>query len=233
MKALVTLLGLSLACLPYAIHLKAQDTRGPCPNVYPMPRVGHYAEVVFSNPQGERMPIRFAIVGEEEVGGVPHYWIEVVSVPPAIGAEVIVQMLVPYYPFENADIADYVVKMPGQPAQRVPKKMLDALGDTEPGPGWKDQCATAEDLGMEPVTVSAGTFNAHHYRAGGERPSEVWIAEVPFGMVKLVESDGEMELVEYGADAKSSITEKPIDIELPPGGPGGSERQPSATRSKE
>jgi len=125
MKAHVTLIGLALAYMPCATNLEAQETPGPCPSVYPTPRVGHYAEVVFSNPQGERMPIRFAVVGEEEIGGLQHYWIEVVSVPPAIGGEVIVQMLVPYYPFENADIAGYVVKMPGQPAQRVPNDLRD------------------------------------------------------------------------------------------------------------
>ncbi|KPK55567.1 MAG: hypothetical protein AMS21_13515 [Gemmatimonas sp. SG8_38_2] len=94
--------------------------------------------------------------------------------------------------------------------------MLAALGDADPGPGWEDQCATAIDLGIERITVPAGAFDAHHYRAGGETPTDVWLADVPFGMVKLFQSSGKMELASYGADAKSSITEKPIDVEIPP-----------------
>jgi hypothetical protein len=219
MKARATLLGLASICWPLAGGLHAQGTGGPCPDLYPTPQVGHYAEVVFSNAQQERMSIRFAIVGEERVGDIQHYWIEVVSVPPLLGEEVIVQMLVPYYPFDNKDIKGYIVKMPGNLPQRVPLQMLEALGDSQSGPGWKDQCAAAQELGVEQVTVAAGAFNARHYRAGGDRPSEVWIADIPFGMVKLIQSDGEMELISYGSDAKSSITEKPVDIEMPPPGP--------------
>lgn len=217
MKSHATRIALALTGLLVAGELHAQGAGGPCPNVYPEPQVGHFADVVFSNAQDERMPIRFAVVGEEKVDGVTHYWIEVISVPPAVGAQVIVQMLLPFYPFENSDIAGYIVKVPGQPAQRVPVEMLAALGDTDPGPGWEDQCATAVDLGVERITVPAGAFDARHYRAGGDTPTDVWLADIPFGMVKLFQPGGRMELESYGADAKSSITEKPIDVEIPPG----------------
>ena len=217
MKSHVARIALALMGLLFAGDLYAQGTGGPCPNVYPEPQVGHFADVVFSNPQDERMPTRFAVVGEEKVNGVTHYWIEVISVPPAVGAQVIVQMLVPFYPFENSDIAGYIVKMPGQSAQRVPVELLASLGDTDAGTNWEDQCATAVDLGVERITVPAGTFDARHYRAGGDTPTDVGFADVPFGMVKLFWSGGRMELESYGADAKSSITEKPIDVEIPPG----------------
>jgi len=216
MKLNAASIALALTGLLVASDLAAQGDDGPCPNVYPAPQVGHFADVIFSNDEDEQMPIRFAVVGKENVDGVTHYWIEVLSVPPAVGAQVIVQMLVPFYPFENSDIAGYIVKMPGQPAQRVPVEMLAALGDTDPGPGWEDQCATAVDLGVERITVPAGAFDARHYRAGGDTPTDVWLADIPFGMVKLFQSGGRMELESYGADAKSSITEKPIDVEIPP-----------------
>lgn len=201
--------------------LQAQDPERPCPEVYPEARVGEYAVMRFANADGERMEIRFAIVGEEEVDGVTHYWMEVVSAPPTIGGDVIAQLLVPYYPFENSDIKGYIVKMPGQPAQRIPQELLNALGDyADPGPGWREQCDSAEDLGEEQVTVTAGTFIARHYRAGGETPGDVWIADVPFGMVKLIQVDGGMELLRFGSDAESSILEEPIDVEMPKRPPG-------------
>jgi hypothetical protein len=199
--------------------LQAQDSGSPCPAVYPAPRVGDYARMMFTNEAGESMLIRFAIVGQDDVQGKPHYWMEVVYAPPEIGDDVIAQMLVPYYPFENEDIRGYVVQMPGQPPQRVPLRMLEALGaNTSPGPGWQEQCASAEDLGLERVTVAAGTFRARHYRSAEDDAGDVWIADVPFGIVKFVTASGRMQLVEHGSDAKSSITEEPIEIELPPGG---------------
>jgi hypothetical protein len=174
--------------------------------------------MMFTNASGESMIIRFAIIGEEEVGGIAHFWMEVVSTPPAVGDEVIAQMLIPYYPFENEDIKGYIIKMPGQPPQLVPQRMLEALGaSASPGPSWQEQCAAVVDLGVERVTVAAGTFRAHHYRSGGEDSGDVWIADVPFGMVKFLAEDGKMQLVGFGTDAKSSITEKPVELEIPPG----------------
>jgi hypothetical protein len=212
----VTIFSLALALL-WPGGQRVQDEGGPCPDVYPEPKLGHYADMKFTNAAGESMMIRFAIVGEEVVEGRTHYWLEVVSVPPSVGGTVIAQMLVPYYPFDNEDLQGYVIKMPGRPAAKVPREMLEAIGaGTEAGPGWRAQCAAAEDLGLEEVTVAAGTFTARHYRGGGEKSGEIWIADVPFGMVKFLQADGEMELVKYGADAESLITEEPIEIEVPP-----------------
>jgi hypothetical protein len=196
-----------------------QERAAPCPDIYPEPKVGHYADVRFTNADGESMVIRFAVVGAEEVAGQTHYWIEVVSAPPSVGGVVIVKMLVPYYPFENEDIKGYVVKMPGQPALRVPQEMLEAVvAQSSPGPGWTERCASAVYVGTEQVTVAAGTFTARRYRATDGESGEVWIADVPFGMVKLVQADGVMELLDFGDDAKPSITEEPVEMKMPPPG---------------
>jgi hypothetical protein len=220
MKAYTKTLLLATSWQLLGSPLQAQGPESPCPAVYPAPNVGDYSRMMFTNEAGESMLIRFAIVGQEEVEGKPYYWMEVVYAPPEIGDNIVAQMLVPYYPFENKDIQGYIVQMPGQPPQRVPLRMLEALGaNTSPGPGWHEQCASAQDLGVERVTVAAGTFRARHYRSGEEDGGEVWIADVPFGIVKFVTASGRMQLVEYGTDAESSITEEPIEIELPPGRP--------------
>jgi hypothetical protein len=104
--------------------------------------------------------------------------------------------------------------MPGAPARQVPQSLLDQIGaQAETGASWQKQCASAEELGVEQVTVPAGTFSARHYRAGGDRPDEVWIADVPFGLVKLLQADGKMELIKHGVDAESSIKEEPVGLE--------------------
>jgi hypothetical protein len=196
--------------------LRAQNP-GPCPGMYPAPAIGDYAELRFNSPDQGSMPVRFAIVGEQEVFGRAHHWIEFVSVPPMVGDTVIVQILVPGYPFEQTDIRGYVFKMPGGPPMRIPDSMIPQLAQSTPGPGWKEQCETAADLGNERVTVPAGAFIARHYRAP-DGMEEIWIADVPFGMVRMVTTDGEMELTAYGTDGRSYITEEPVDYEPPGGG---------------
>lgn len=200
--------------------LAAQEQSRPCPNLYPQPKVGEFAELQFTNAADESMLIRFAVVDSEMVDGKQDYWIEVISAPPVIGDNVIVQMLVPYYPFESQDLDAYIVKMPGAPAQKVPEDLLAQMGEqTQTGPSWRQLCDSAEDLGRERVTVEAGTFDARHYRAGENKEDEFWVADVPFGMVKLIQADSRMELVRYGSGARSSIREKPLEMQQPPPNP--------------
>jgi len=197
--------------------LNAQESSRPCPYIYPTPQIGDYADLRFSTGEHGTMVIRFSIVGSEHVDGQTYYWMEVVSAPPAVGGTVIAQMLVPYYPFEQRDIKGYIVQLPGQPPHRMPQEMIDMMrADPAPGPSWGDQCAAARELGIEEVTVPAGTFRARHFRGGGEDAGDVWIADVPFGMVKLVQPDGGMELVRYGTDAESLLRGEPMEIEVPP-----------------
>lgn len=192
------------------------QTAGPCPYVYPDPQVGHYAEIEFSNEDG-RIPIRFAVVGKEDVDGQPHYWVEFLSEPPTLQGTVIVQILVASYPFDQSDIKGYVVKMRDGPAQSVPRDYIPQLIEQSgtPGPSWEEKCATAEDLGTESVTVSAGTFSARHFHVSGDDEGDVWIADVPFGVVRWEMAGSRMELLKFGNDAKSSIKEKPVEIQVP------------------
>lgn len=215
MRSRAMLLAAALTGLTGGDGLRAQDA-GPCPGMYPSPQVGDYAEMRFKSPDQGNMPVRFAVVGTREVVGRTHYWIEIFSVPPTVGDTVIVQLLVPTYPFEPHDLRGYIVKMPGQAATRFPDYMIPQLSQSAPGPGWKEQCQSADDLGNERINVPAGVFIARHYRSQPDNES-VWIANVPFGMVKMVTAAGEMELMAFGSDAQSYITEEPVEYE-PPGG---------------
>ena len=196
--------------------LDAQGT-GPCPFVYPSPQVGEYAELEFSDSAQGRVTMRFAVVGRESIAGQAHYWIEIVSAPPTAEGTVIAQMLVPSYPFDRQDIKGYIVKLPGKVAQRMPQQMIDMMAaSSAPGSSWEETCGTARDLGQEQVTVAAGEFRARHYRAAGDDSGDVWIADVPFGMVKMIQTGSEMQLLKYGRDARSSIVEEPVEIPMNP-----------------
>ncbi len=118
-------------------------------------------------------------------------------------------MLVPGYPFTVQQIKGYIVKLPGQPTRRMPQDMVEQMNQAAtPGLGWQEACQDAEDLGRAEVTVPAGTFEALHFRTRGESAGEVWVSQnVPFGLVKMVQGQGTMELIRYGSDAESVIEE--------------------------
>ena len=214
MKAHAIIGTLTVMVPAWAGVLIGQDG-APCPEIYPNPQIGHYAEVEFADAEQGRVPIRFAVIGEEEVDGRTHYWIEILSEPPSVQGSVIAQMLVPAYPFDQQDIRGYIVKMPGRPAQRVPPEYIQmSAGSATTGPSWAEKCAAAEDMGVEETTVRAGTFKARHFRIGAGE-GEVWIADVPFGLVRWEMADSRMELLRFGDDAESSITEKPVEIQIP------------------
>lgn len=180
--------------------------------------VGHWAEYrVSASDPGESMTLRNAIVGTEDVDGVTHYWHET-RMAGADGS-IVMQMLVPGYPFKTEDIRRAVMKMGEEPATEVPDQMLgmmrerggQGMGD-DPANDAAQRCEELTEVGGESVTVPAGTFDALHarYEDSGDR-YDMWIVpEVPFGMVRAVLSDaGEVVLVGHGTEATSSIARSP------------------------
>jgi hypothetical protein len=76
---------------------------------------------------------------------------------------------------------------------------------------WASRCSGAHVVGWESVTVPAGTFRALHVTT--DDAGEVWATrDVPFGLVKLHGKQGDLVLAARGTDAKSSITEKPLEM---------------------
>lgn len=210
--------GASIAVAILVPTFAGAQPEGPCPEIYPDPAVGEYAHIRFIGAEGQRSLIRFAVVGTETVDARQHYWVEVVTEPPGLTGEVVVQMLVPFYPFDTRNIKGYIVQMPGAVPQRVPETFLNQMleASATPGAGWREQCESARQTGTEEITVPAGSFRARHYE--GEQTAEVWLADVPFGIVKLIQPQGTMELVGHGTDARSSLRGEPEELRIPPPG---------------
>jgi hypothetical protein len=199
--------------------LLAQDLEEVC-NEFRQLVVGQWAEYEIASDQGKATS-RFAVVGTEEAAGKEHYWYETRMESP-MGA-MIMQLLIPSYPYEQSDIQQAVVKMGDQPAMIVSDQMLAMMqgrGAENPAQDAASACENAELVERESVTVPAGTFNAMHLRVGSDaEKADIWVSsEVPFGMVKLQGEGVELVLLQHGKDAKSSITEKPQRMPgVPPG----------------
>lgn len=185
--------------------LRAQDRAAICDAVGNA-EVGNWAAYEFTDPaSGTDGTLRFAVVNRDG----SDFWYEMQASTDE--GEVIVQMLVPAFPFTPDQITEVIFKAPGQPAMRLPSQALGMMKQqlaSNPMFDFAESCAAAEDLGQETVAVPAGSFDTFHIRNPGDL-GEAWISmDVPFGMIKG-EGEGTIVLMEYGSDAVSAITEEP------------------------
>ncbi len=160
-----------------------------------------------------KMESRYAIVATEDVGGSEHFWLEM-RVPMA-GDRMILQFLVPGYPYQVDMIRSMVMKMgEAMPAMVYPPEMAAGMSSNDSlSTPLQLACDGYETGTVESVTVPAGTFRATRVSPKGFG-KDIWIsADVPFGIVKMTEPDGKgLILLAYGADAESSITETPHQV---------------------
>ncbi|HET7039361.1 MAG TPA: hypothetical protein VFH97_05700, partial [Gemmatimonadales bacterium] len=206
--------------LPLATPLAGQSARELCRELGNI-TVGQWAEYRMSGREGPT-EVRFAIVGKEAAAGKDHYWYELKF--GSTQGTMIVQALVPGYPYEQNDVQSLVVKMGDQPAMKVPQSMMGMMGQMQqqggPGSLARDavrKCETADVVGREAVEVPAGRMQTTHLRStDGGQTADVWVnTGIPFGMVKMTwggANSGEMTLLRHGKDAKSSITETPQEM---------------------
>jgi hypothetical protein len=197
--------------------LVAQDLAGICASLADV-EVGEWA-VYEVDSDAQQSTMRFALIPEGAAGGDGQWFELSMNVN---GQDMILQLLVPDWPFGPSDVQGIVMKAAGQPAMRIPDSMLSIIqGQMDfPVSDISESCAGSELLGTESVEVPAGTFDALRLRPADQNPGtgDVWVSEdVPFGLVKFEGPDGSMMLIDSGNGATSTITETPQDI---PGMPG-------------
>ena len=205
-----------MLCLPGG--LSAQTLSEVCSAVGQLDS-GSYVtyELEGTSPTGPQISeMRFALVGQETGGPATGFWYEFRAMAEEA---IVVQMLVPGFPFDPADIQSMVLKSGTQPAMKIPSEMLGLVRsqiEQNDLAEFGKQCAESEVLGRETVSVPAGQFSSLHIRTK-MGTGEAWISQdIPFGMVKARTDTGEeMVLTGYGYDAVSSITETPVELPLP------------------
>jgi len=131
----------------------------------------------------------------------------------------VMQMVVPGYPYEMTQIKEMVMQRQGEPPMRMPESMLSMMRGRMPNASQVSEasCSRMTEVGKERITVPAGTYQTTHYRdsTGG---TDVWVAAaIPFGAVKVVSRDQTVELVGSGTGATTKIVGTPQD--MPMGGP--------------
>jgi len=210
---LITALALGALVTPALSAQSATDLADVC-KALGNAKVGQWASFEGTSASGGGK-LRLAVVGSERASDSTLYWFEVNFAGQEPGKSGVVQILAPNLASGSATPRSLIVKIGAQPAMRISGEMAGMMGQ-KPGQDnaafdWASRCSGAHVVGWESVTVPAGTFRALHVTT--DDAGEVWATrDVPFGLVKLHGKQGDLALAARGTDAKSSITEKPLDM---------------------
>jgi hypothetical protein len=157
--------------------------------------------------------LRLALVGSERAGDSTLYWFEVSFAGNDASHSGVVQLLTPSLTADASAPRAVIVKLGAQPPMKLSGQMaamMDQKGTNTTAFDWARRCSEAHVVGWESVTVPAGTFRVLHVTTDD---GDVWASrDVPFGFVKMHGRKGDLVLTGRGADAKSSITEKPMEM---------------------
>lgn len=159
--------------------------------------------------------VRLAIIGSEPSGDTTLYWFEASLAAPDPNKSGVIQILSPGLASGTAAARAVILKWGAQPAMRVSGQMAGMLGQRGAHDtyilDWGARCSAAHVVGWESVTVPAGRFRTLH--VSGDDGTDVWASrDVPLGLVQVRDKSGTLQLTGTGADAKSSITEKPLEL---------------------
>ena len=175
--------------------------------------------------------MRMAIVGTEG----DSYWYEVWLQDE--GSRNIIKLLVTGDPNNSDNIKRMIMKSGDGQAVEMPRdfvvmgrKMAVHMFESRSGVGSPAESGvTVEKIGEREVNVPAGTFKTVQSRIVGSDGKEMGTFDLsskvpPFGVVTSETGRTKMDLLAYGTDAKTGITEEPVPMTTPPGMPEGMPR---------
>ena len=179
------------------------------------PQVGQGSEYDLSTHNSTKMHVSFIVTGAESVNGQPGHWLETGMNFEELG-QVYSEMLMT----QNAgklQTNKWVVQLANRPPMEMPQRgMLAARGNsdaqTETNSNFR---TTAVRVGVESITVPAGTFQCEHWRAK-DGSGDAWLSSnvVPYSLVKAVDKDGGTAVLTSTLNnAKSHLTGKPVPFD--------------------
>jgi hypothetical protein len=155
----------------------------------------------------------YVIVGQENVEGNTGYWMEIRSENPRMPGEVVMKQLV-VIGGRNIQIKRMIMQRPGQPPTEMPMGFMPGLGRLEQGP----ENSPGVKVGVDTITVPAGTFECDHYRKQeprGTRDSWMSTKVTPYGLVKMSSEEVTMELTRILSNETSRIKGEPQQMNIP------------------
>jgi hypothetical protein len=145
------------------------------------------------------------IVGKEDVGGKPGFWVEIGTNAGGAGQMYMKNLMV--LDGKTISVSRMIMQMAGQAPMEMPAAMMNRNGPAAPLADIRDQ---AERVGTEDVTTPAGTFSCDHYHSAKDN-SDWWLSTkvTPWGLVKSVGNGQTIVIDRVITDAKDHITGTP------------------------
>jgi hypothetical protein len=145
------------------------------------------------------------IVGKEDVGGKPGFWVEIGTNAGGAGQMYMKNLMV--LDGKTISVSRMIMQMAGQAPMEMPAAMMNRNGPAAPPADIRDQ---AERVGTEDVTTPAGTFSCDHYHSAKDN-SDWWLSTkvTPWGLVKSVGNGQTIVIDRVITDAKDHITGTP------------------------
>jgi hypothetical protein len=160
--------------------------------------------------RGTKSDIEITVVGKEDVGGKPGYWLEMAMNSPQSGGQMYMKMLM-VVDGKNGSVTRMIMQMAGQPPMEMPLQgmMGNMMGNMRQNAST-DVRDTADHVGTESLTTPAGTFSTEHYRAK-DGSWDAWLSPqvAPWGLVKSQARDTTMTVTRLITDAQDHITGTP------------------------
>ena len=163
--------------------------------------------------------LRLTLIGTEKKAGVARERVEMQMTSPRMGGgPMIIQMVVPAWPFASSEIGEMVMQAPGQPPMRMSAQMMGMMnqrGGGMPAMNVDKTCQDAKLVGTEKLTVAGGSFETQHYRNTKEGV-DLWISPTVsgWGLVKSVGQGTTMTLTGMGKDGKTALTGEPMEMPM-------------------
>jgi len=200
-----------LTMLVLASSLEAQmgilGTQTPSLSGIWNPVVGSGAAYEMTGRDGKKSQLEITIVGKEEISGKPSYWMEMAMSTGRAGAETYFKYLIS--PSGNGLIpVRMIMQLPGEDPTDVDMNLVGGSRVKQSIPS--DIRDKSERVGIETITVPAGTFSCEHYTMK-DRSSDAWVSDkvAPWGLVKTQGKDSAIVLAKVITDAKDHITGVP------------------------
>jgi hypothetical protein len=145
------------------------------------------------------------------------FWYEVEETDPKTGMVTIIKMLISGNPQDIGTIHRMITKSGKETATELPPELMQMINQIP-----VDTAKTAEPdiktLGTEKVMIGKKSLKCTHvkYTTKDKVTAEAWTnEEIPlFGVVKSDSPEQTMELIDYGKDAKTAITEEPELLDM-------------------
>src|SRR5208283_3304358 len=132
------------------------------------PTVGSGAEYLMTT-KGKEMDVASVALGKETVDGDTGYWMETRVTGAEMGGEMVMKMLT-VTTGSQVGVKRMIMQQPGQPPMEMSGMMMSMFKQHQPTPttppsgGAGSGGGKGELVGVESVTVPAGTFSCQHYR---------------------------------------------------------------------